>query len=116
MFMVNFVDYAPCDLNYALHLLKGLVARAKRGPAGTTLANYDVIHSAFFKCRDEILQFYSFVTRGKTLSREELDQIRNYTLNNKQRREMRSLLSGINMRVGLSEWNGGGGRWGFSKI
>uniref|UniRef100_A0A915CX88 CCHC-type domain-containing protein n=1 Tax=Ditylenchus dipsaci TaxID=166011 RepID=A0A915CX88_9BILA len=86
IFMLPCQEYQPLDLNYWV-----------------ALANYDVVHSSFYKTNVEILQFYSMVKTGQQLTERHLRDLRDFGLDNPQRREMKMLLSGLKLkaRVGL---------------
>uniref|UniRef100_A0A915DUQ1 Piwi domain-containing protein n=1 Tax=Ditylenchus dipsaci TaxID=166011 RepID=A0A915DUQ1_9BILA len=79
--------------------VKGVRATAKKGPGGIALANYDVVHSSFFKLNVDILQFYAVTKQGRCLSEGDLLQLRDYSLNPEQRRDMCGLLNGIMLKT-----------------
>ncbi|KAI1702281.1 putative protein tag-76 [Ditylenchus destructor] len=88
-------EYKPLDLNFYLHMLRGIQNVAKpSAERKQALANYDVVHSSFYKVNVEVIQFYAFAKTGHEMNAEQLNQLRNFSMNRVQRRELKSLLSG----------------------
>ncbi|KAI1704908.1 piwi domain-containing protein [Ditylenchus destructor] len=92
-------QYKPLDLNFYLHMLRGIQNVAKpSAEKKQALANYDVVHSSFYKVNIELIQFYAFAKTGQEMNAEQLAQLSSFSMNRVQRRELRSLLSGLILR------------------
>uniref|UniRef100_A0A1I8BI44 Piwi domain-containing protein n=1 Tax=Meloidogyne hapla TaxID=6305 RepID=A0A1I8BI44_MELHA len=95
--------HEPLDLG-GFEMLRGLYAYAKRGLAppkgnvGHGFVNFDVAHSAFYKVGCDILQFYAFAKTGRFLNVSEIERLGDYGMNQSQRNELRTLLSGLKMK------------------
>ena len=53
-----------------------------------------VAHSAFYKVGCDILQFYAFAKTGRFMNANEIERLNDYGMNQSQRNELRTLLSG----------------------
>uniref|UniRef100_A0A915LY55 Uncharacterized protein n=1 Tax=Meloidogyne javanica TaxID=6303 RepID=A0A915LY55_MELJA len=95
--------HEPLDLG-GFEMLRGLYAFAKRGLAlpkgnvGNGFVNFDVAHSAFYKVGCDILQFYAFAKTGRFMNAGEIERLNDYGMNQSQRNELRTLLSGLKMK------------------
>uniref|UniRef100_A0A915DWX2 Piwi domain-containing protein n=1 Tax=Ditylenchus dipsaci TaxID=166011 RepID=A0A915DWX2_9BILA len=88
--------YIPTNLNFVLDTLKGT---AKKAPEGIALANYDVVHSPFFKLYFDILKVHDVNREGRCLSENWLLQKQDCCVNSEQRRDMCVVLDGIVLKT-----------------
>uniref|UniRef100_A0A915DD48 PAZ domain-containing protein n=1 Tax=Ditylenchus dipsaci TaxID=166011 RepID=A0A915DD48_9BILA len=88
--------YIPTDLNFVLDTLKGT---AKKAPEGIALANYDVVHSPFFKLYLDILKVHDVNREGRCWSEDWLLQKQDCCVNSEQRRDMFVVLDGIVLKT-----------------
>ncbi|KAF7636045.1 hypothetical protein Mgra_00004494 [Meloidogyne graminicola] len=95
--------HEPLDLG-GFEMLRALYTYAKRGlsqekgSVGQGFVNFDVAHSAFYKVGCDILQFYAFAKTGRFMNPSEIERLSDYGMNQSQRNELRTLLSGLKMK------------------